>query len=65
MFTLFAHFVYCLVFQMSPKRGKGKDIDSEEDSEEYRKKRDRNNLVSNQQFELKNFIFVIKYVVFG
>lgn len=33
---------------MAPKRGKPrKEVDSEEDGDEYRKKRDRNNMVSN------------------
>lgn len=50
-----------LVSQMSPRRGKKKEApESGEDSDEYRKKRDRNNLVSQIQhisyFLLKVFV---------
>lgn len=38
---------------MSPRRGKRKEApESGEDSDEYRKKRDRNNLVSQMHFVL-------------
>lgn len=38
---------------MAPKRGKPrKEVDSEEDGDEYRKKRDRNNMVCHTLIEI-------------